>query len=65
MTLDRRSGTGGTAIAVGQSFNPSRLARLRNGLTRGEWWRVGAIAAVVLSMAAMWSASKAWRRPRV
>jgi high-affinity nickel-transport protein len=50
MTLDQRSGTGGTATAVGQSFSPSRLARLRNGLTRGEWWRVGAMAFVVVAL---------------
>ena len=49
MTLDQRS-VGGTAIAVGQSFSPSRLARLRNGLTRGEWWRVGAMAFVVVAL---------------
>src|SRR5450631_1592084 len=49
MTLDQRSGTGGTATAVGQSFSPSRLARLRNGLTRGEWWSVGAMAFVVVA----------------
>jgi len=35
-------------VTADRSFSPSRLARLRSGLTRAEWWRVGGMVTVVL-----------------
>jgi high-affinity nickel-transport protein len=32
------------------TFSPSRLTRLRNGLTRAEWWRLSGMVAVVLAL---------------
>jgi len=37
-------------VTADRSFSPSRLARLRNGLTRAEWWRVGGMVAVVVAL---------------
>ena len=35
-------------VTADRSFSPSRLARLRNGLTGAEWWRVGGMVTVVV-----------------
>jgi high-affinity nickel-transport protein len=35
-------------VTADRSFSPSRLARLRSGLTRAEWWRVGGMVTVVV-----------------
>jgi high-affinity nickel-transport protein len=50
MTLVQRSSSDDSVAQTARSFNPSRLARLRNGLTGAEWWRVGGMVLVVLSL---------------
>ena len=50
MTLVQRNRTETAVADAARSFNPSRLARLRNGLTRAEWWRVAGMAFVVLAL---------------
>ena len=49
MTLVQHSTDDAVAGAAG-SFNPSRLARLRNGLSGAEWWRISGMVAVVLAL---------------
>ena len=48
MTLVQRTGPADAATSGDRSGRSSRLARLRYGLTRGEWWRVGGMAVVVV-----------------
>jgi len=50
MSLVQQSGAQDAVTATVSSFNPSRLARLRNGLTRSEWWRVAGMVFVVLAL---------------
>lgn len=62
MTLVDRTSPDGAVAAVVGACTPSRLARLRNGLTRAEWWRVGGMAATVLALnvvgwGLLWAAS--------
>ena len=50
MTLVQKSGTDYSVADATGPFNPSRLSRLRNGLTGGEWWRIVGMMAVVLAL---------------
>ena len=50
MTLVQRTSSDDSVADTARSFNPSRLARLRNGLTGAEWWRVGGMVAMVLAL---------------
>jgi len=50
MTLVQQHSADDAVTDAARSFNPSRLARLRNGLSGAEWWRVAGMAAVVLAL---------------
>ena len=50
MTLVEQPSTDDAVADTASSFNPSRLARLRNGLSGAEWWRVAGMATVVLAL---------------
>jgi len=50
MTLVQRNGAIDATADPARTFSPSRLSRLRNGLTRGEWWRIAGMAAVILAL---------------
>ena len=40
-------------VDADRPLTPGRLARLRTGLTRAEWWRVGGMAAVIVALHAL------------
>jgi high-affinity nickel-transport protein len=50
MTLVQRTSTDDVVGDAARSFNPSRLERLRNGLTGPEWWRVAGMVFVVVAL---------------
>ena len=50
MTLVQRNIAGPPGADPAISFGPSRMSRLRSGLTRAEWWRVVAMAFVILAL---------------
>jgi nickel/cobalt transporter (NiCoT) family protein len=39
-----------TDTAMPEAIGPSRLAKIRSGLTRPEWWRVGGMLGVVIGL---------------
>jgi high-affinity nickel-transport protein len=39
-----------TEVATAERISPRRLARIRNGLTRQEWWRVGGMVAAIIGL---------------
>jgi high-affinity nickel-transport protein len=39
-----------TETATAQTISPSRLARVRNGLTTKEWWRVGGMIGAIVGL---------------
>jgi nickel/cobalt transporter (NiCoT) family protein len=39
-----------TDVATAETAYPTRLARLRNGLTTREWWRVGGMVGIIIGL---------------
>jgi len=50
VSLVQQSSANEAVSEAADGFNPSRLARLRNGLTRSEWWRVAGMTFVVVAL---------------
>jgi high-affinity nickel-transport protein len=50
VSLVQRNGLDDAVGDDARSFNPSRLTRLRSGLTGAEWWRVAGMASVVMAL---------------